>query len=288
MNKIYNEDCLDTMKRMDDNSINLVMTSPPYADARKNTYGGISTDKYLEWFYPIAKEIYRILAIDGSFILNIGDNTVNGETHLYTFEIPIILKREIGFKFIDPFIWHKKTAPPGKYKNRFKDSWEFCYHFSKQIDIKFNPRSVAKPTKQVSIERALRHKNHHLLKSASGSGFTNPNKNLQRRIRKNKSGFGTTDQRLSELEMALPGNVLHLAGETVNVGSSAAFPITVPLFFISAFTNKGDIVYDPFCGSGTTGLAAHKLNRRFILSEISNEEYNNAKKRLVVTKQINI
>ncbi len=292
LNKHYNEHCLDTMNRIDDNSINLVMTSPPYADARKNTYGGPVADKYIEWFYPIAQEIYRILAADGSFILNIGDNTIKGETHLYTFEIPIVLKREIGFKFIDPFIWHKKTAPPGKYKNRFKDSWEFCYHFSKQVSIKFNPRSVAKPAKQASIERALRHKDHHLKISATGSGITGAAKNMKnkidRRNRKNKSGFGTKDQRLSELETALPGNVLYLPAEHTNVGSSAPFPITIPSFFILALTNEGDIVYDPFSGSGTTGLAAHRLNRKYILSEISSVEYNNAEKRLAVTKQINI
>lgn len=291
-NTLYNESCLDTMKRMGDNSINLVMTSPPYADARKNTYGGPTADQYIEWFYPIAQEIYRILAQDGSFILNIGDNTINGETHLYTFEIPVVLKREIGFKFIDPLIWHKKTAPPGKYKNRFKDSWEFCYHFSKLIDIKFNPRAVAKPAKQVSIERALRHKDFHLKISNTGSGITGAARNMKnkidRRNRKNNSGFGTMDKRLSELEMALPGNVLYLPAEHTNVGSSAPYPITIPSFFILAFTDEGDTVYDPFSGSGTTGLAAHRLNRKYILSEILLEEYKNARKRLAVTKQINI
>ena len=111
-NLIHNESNLETMLRMPDNSVNLVMTSPPYAEARKKTYGGIHPDKYIEWFKPIAKEIYRILTSDGSFILNIGDNTIDGETHLYTFELPIVLKKELGFKFIDPLIWHKKTTPP--------------------------------------------------------------------------------------------------------------------------------------------------------------------------------
>lgn len=280
INKIYNENCFDTMKRMPDNFIDLVVTSPPYAEARKNTYGGINADDYIDWFSPIAKEIFRILKNDGSFVLNIGDNTINGETHLYTFEIPIVFKREVGFKFIDSFIWHKKTAPPGRYKNRFKDSWEFCYHFSKSIDIKFNPYSVANKITEVSMKRALRHKEFHNLKSDTGSGFTNPNKNLKRRLRNNDSGFGTIDSNFDDLELALPGNVLHLSGETTNVGHSAPFPEGIPSFFIKAFTDENDLIYDPFIGSGTTALVALKSMRNFIGSEISAEYCEIANKRI--------
>ena len=280
INRIYNESNCDTMRRMPEGCVNLVMTSPPYAEARIKTYGGVSPDEFVGWFKPIAKEIYRVLADDGSFILNIGDNTINGETHLYTFELPIMLKREIGFKFIDPLIWHKKTAPPGRYTNRFKDSWEFCYHFAKQTNIKFRPQAVAKPAKQVSIERAMRHKETHELISNTGSGFTNPNKNLQRRIRQNQSGFGTNDERLNELELALPGNVLHLSGETTNVGHSAPFPLGIPEFFIKALTDEKDLVYDPFMGSGTTAIAAMRLYRNYAGSELSQECYENCIRRL--------
>ena len=193
-----------------------------------------------------------------------------------------MLKRELGFKFIDPFIWHKKASPPGKYNNRFKDSWEFCYHFSKSTEIVFNPESVQQPSKDVSIERALRHKEDHEMISNTGSGFTNPNKNIQRRIRKNQSGFGTNDEKLSELIFALPGNVLHLAGETTNVGHPAPFPLKIPLFFIRAFSDEGHIVYDPFAGSGTTLMVAKKYNRIYIGSEIKSEYCEIAKER---TKQ---
>jgi DNA modification methylase len=272
---------------MEPGSVNLIMTSPPYAEARNKTYGGIPPDEYVEWFKPIAKEIYKVLADNGSFILNIGDNTINGETHLYTFELPIMLKREIGFKFIDPFIWHKKTAPPGKYMNRFKDSWEFCYHFAKQINIKFRPQSVAKPAKQVSIERAMRHKDSHKLISNTGSGFTNASKNLQKKIRQNESAFKTNDQELSEL--ALPGNVLYLSGETTNVGHSAPFPLGIPEFFIKAFTDEKDLVYDPFMGSGTTAVVCIQWNRNYVGSEINREYCQIAERRLQPYKaQINM
>ncbi len=279
LNKIYNENNLDTMLNMPDNSVNLVMTSPPYANARKKTYGGIDPDKYIDWFKPIAKEIYRVLASDGSFILNIGDNTINGETHLYTFELPIVLKREIGFKFIDPFIWHKKTTPPGRFPNRFKGAWEFCYHFSKNIKIKFNPKSVAKSATEVSKARYLRHKDFHIMESQTKSGFTNPSKN-GRRERNNESGFGTNDNRLNMLEEALPSNVLHLSPETRNVNHSAPYPCELPAFFIKAFTNEGDLIYDPFMGSGTTAEVALRLNRKFIGSEFKQENINVSTKRI--------
>lgn len=271
LNKTYNESNLETMSRMPDNFVDLVVTSPPYADARKKMYGGIHPDKFVEWFKPIGQEIYRVLKPTGSFILNIGDNTIDGETHLYTFELPIMLKREVGFKFIDPLIWHKKTSPPGKFKNRFKDGWEFCYHFSKTLDLKFNPYAVAEPSKQVSIDRALRHKDFHEMKSNTGSGFTNPNKNLQRRIRNNGSGFGTNDQRLNDLDLALPSNVLYLSGETTNVNHPAPFPEGIPIFFIKAFTDENDIVYDPFMGSGTTAEICLRSGRKYIGSEIKQE-----------------
>lgn len=269
-NVIYNESNLDTMARLADNSIDLVMTSPPYAEARKRTYGGICADEYVEWFKPIAKEIYRILKPTGSFILNIGDNTIDGETHLYTFELPVVLKREIGFKFIDPFIWHKKTTPPGRFMNRFKGAWEFCFHFSKDVRIKFNPKAVAQPANEVSIARYLRHKDTHIMKSQSGSGFNNPSKN-GRRERNNESGFGTVDERLNMLEEALPSNVLYLSPETMNVGHPAPYPSDLPAFFIKAFTDEGDIVYDPFMGSGTTAEVCLRTGRKFIGSELKSE-----------------
>jgi len=285
LNKIYNENCLETMAKMPDNFVDLVITSPPYAEARKSTYGGVSADDYVSWFKPIAKEIYRILKPSGSFILNIGDNTIDGETHLYTFELPIVLKRELGFKFIDPLVWHKKNPVPGKFKNRFKDSWEFCFHFSKTLDLKFNPYAVAVQTKQESLARALRQKDDANVKSLTGSGFTTAagtiKKNIQKKREKNNnSGTEPIDENFTDLEMALPSNVLHYSGETTNVGHPAPYPIEIPAFFIKAFTGEGDIVYDPFFGSGTTGEVCLRTGRKFIGSELKAEYIGVIKNRL--------
>lgn len=101
INKIYNEDCLTGMKKIKSDSIDLVFTSPPYAERRKKIYGGVPENKYFEWFAPIAIEIKRILKPSGSFFLNIKPHTTDGERPLYVFDLVLALKRKIGFLFVD-------------------------------------------------------------------------------------------------------------------------------------------------------------------------------------------
>lgn len=302
LNTIYNEHNSQTMQGMDAGIINLVMTSPPYAEARKRNYGGVHPDLYIEWFLPIAANIYRVLKQDGSFVLNIGDNTIDGETHLYTYNLPGVICRELGFKLIDAFIWHKKTTPPGKYHNRFKGAGEFCFHFAKQKNIKIFPQAVAVPTQEQSRERVHRHRDKHIKNSKTNSGFTqtcggiinrklsasgsgteNVNvwaESISRRLRKTGSNFGTNDQKLLGYDVSLPSNVLHLAPESTNKGHSAVFPEALPEFFIKAFTDEGDIVYDPFSGSGTTCAVAKRLNRNYIGSEIVRQQFLHSLKRV--------
>jgi len=280
LNKVYNESANMTAERFADKQVNLIVTSPPYADARKDTYGGVHPDQFIDWIRDIAIGWRRILADDGSLIINIGDVTRDGETHLFTYELPIMMKRELGFCFIDPLIWHKTTVPPGKYPNRFKGAWEFCYHFSMSKNIKFRPDNVKMPAKKQSIERALRHKSTNLNESTTGSGFTSANENTLRRIRSTGSNFSAVDANFEGLMDAYPSNVLHLAPESISRNHSAVFPVTLPSFFIKAFTDEGDIVYDPFGGSGTTGEASLRLHRNFVLSEIMGEYIPDIEKRL--------
>jgi site-specific DNA-methyltransferase (adenine-specific) len=268
LNTVYHESALITMDRMEDGLCNLIITSPPYADARKTTYGGVHPDKFIEWFKPFCEAFKRVLAKDGSLVINIGDVTVKGETHLFTFDLPIMMKRELGFAFIDPLIWHKKMCPPGRYPNRFKGAYEFCYHFSNQIDIKFNSDAVSQPANPESVKRALRQKATNINLSQTGSGFSSANDDMLRRIRNTGSNFSSKDAILEYKLMALPGNVLHISPETVNQNHPAVFPVELPIFFIKALTDEGDLVYDPFGGSGTTAEASARLNRQWILSEI--------------------
>lgn len=127
-------DCLDVLKNMPDNSVDLIVTSPPYADQRKSTYGGISPDKYVEWFLPMAKELLRTLNPKGTFILNIKEKVADGERHTYVMEL-IIEMRKQGWFWTEEFIWHKKNCFPGKWPNRFRDSWERLLQFNKQKDF---------------------------------------------------------------------------------------------------------------------------------------------------------
>jgi len=133
--KIETGDCLEILKQYPDNFFNLIVTSPPYADSRSKTYGGIKPNKYVEWFLPRAKEFLRVLKPDGTFVLNIKEKAVNGERHTYVIELILALRKQ-GWLWTEEFVWHKKNCFPGKWPNRFRDSWERCLQFNKSK--KFN------------------------------------------------------------------------------------------------------------------------------------------------------
>lgn len=114
-------DCATTLKGLPDSSVDLIVTSPPYADARKGTYGGIHPNRYVEWFLPRAGELIRLLKPAGTFILNIKEKVVNGERHTYVLEL-ILAMRKQGWLWTEEFVWHKKNSMPGKWPNRFRDA----------------------------------------------------------------------------------------------------------------------------------------------------------------------
>lgn len=248
INEVHEGDCLELMKRIPDDSVDLIITSPPYADRRKNTYGGVHADNYVEWFLPIAKEYMRILKPSGSLFINIKPHCDKGERVLYVFELVIALKREVGFRFTDEFTW-TKNGVPGKFKGRFKNGFEPVYHFTKSADYTFNPYDVATEMKEDSIKRAQR---KACGETSNGSGFAG--------MREGSS--------LSTAKLALPSNHLHIPQKsnqyTIQSKHPAVFPIELPEFFIKAYSNQDDIVLDNFLGSGTTAVAAINTNRNFI------------------------
>ena len=258
-------DCLDVIKNLPDNSVDLVFTSPPYAERRKTCYGGISEDKYIEWFKPIAIEIKRVLKPTGSFFLNIKPHTNKGERSLYVFDLVIMLKRELGFLFVDEFCW-TKNAFPGKLNGRFKNGFEPIYHFTKESpnNITFNPLACGTPIKEESIARSYR---KQCGAPKNGSGMT---------------GMNTTNIR--NLELSRPSNVINVNNVSNQFSLKQFHPATFPEklaeFFIKSFTNEGDVVLDPFAGSGTTGIVAKKLNRKVILIEKMVDYYQLIKERI--------
>ena len=127
---ILSGDCLEKLKELPNSSVDLIITSPPYADQRKNTYGGIKPEKYVSWFLPITAELFRVLKNDGTFILNIKEKVQNGERSTYVLELILEMKRQ-GWLWTEEFIWHKKNCYPGKWPNRFRDAWERLLHLNK-------------------------------------------------------------------------------------------------------------------------------------------------------------
>ena len=246
-NTILLGDCEQILKKFPDNSVDLIFTSPPYADQRKNTYGGVKPDEYVDWFLPKAEEFYRVLKPTGTFVLNIKERVVNGERHTYVIELILELRKQ-GWLWTEEFIWHKKNSYPGKWPNRFRDNWERLLQFNKQRQFKMYQEAVMVPVGDWAKDRLnnLSDVDKQRDESKVGSGF---GKNISNWVGRNK---------------VYPNNVLHLATECANRNHSAAFPLELPSWFIKLFTEPGDLVLDPFVGSGTTAVAAVQLGRKYI------------------------
>lgn len=253
--KIHLGDCLEVMKTLPDDSIDLIVTSPPYADARKHTYGGIAPKDYVPWFCERAAEMRRILKPTGSFVLNIKEKCVDGQRHTYVLELILALKQREGFRWVEEYIWHKTTSAPGRWKYRFRDAWERVLHFSNTPDFKMNQDTVKVPIGDWTSSR---------LKNMSANDLTRHN-SLTR------SGVGRRISAWEGKKEVLPSNVLHRSPVAHNTGHSAAFPEWLPEFFIKLFTDEGDVVLDPFSGSGTTTRVAQKLQRIGVGIEINSE-----------------
>lgn len=267
VDKIYNADCLDCLKTLPDESVNLIVTSPPYADNRSGAYRGISIKNYIEWFLPISHELHRVLRPDGSFVLNIKERTVNGERGTYVIELILEMKKQ-GWLWTEEYIWHKKNCYPGKWPNRFRDAWERCLHFTKQKQFRMFQDDVRVPMGDWRNRRLDR-------LSATDK---------VRDTAKNKSGFGKKVSNWVGRDMAYPTNVIHMATECSNVNHSAAFPVTLPAWFMKLFSTKDDIVLDPFMGSGTTAIAAIELGRHYVGIEIESGYYKEALSRIKAYK----
>lgn len=261
--KIILGDCREKLKHIPDNSVDLIITSPPYADQRKNTYGGITVDKYVEWFLPISKELLRVLKPTGTFILNIKEKVIEGERSTYVMEL-ILEMRKQGWFWTEEFIWHKKNCYPGKWPNRFRDAWERLLQFNKSKKFNMYQETVMVPMGSWANAR---------LKNLSETDKIRDNSKVGSGFGKNISNWLTRDK-------AYPTNVLHLATECSNKNHSAAFPEELPAWFINLFSKEFDTVLDPFMGSGTTLFVANEMKRHSIGIEIVPDYYLSVKKDL--------
>lgn len=261
---LYLGDCKEKLSLIPDDSVDLIVTSPPYADQRKQTYGGIPHNKYVQWFLPISEQLFRVLKPTGTFVLNIKEKVVNGERSTYVMEL-ILEMRKQKWLWTEEFIWHKKNCYPGKWPNRFRDAWERLLQFNKTKKFNMYQEEVMVPMGNWATSR---------LKNLSNTDKIRDNSKVG-------SGFGKNISNWLDRDKAYPSNVLHLATECNNKNHSAAFPEELPEWFIKLFTKKHDVVLDPFMGSGTTIIVANRMMRNSIGIDIVPEYYDMVKKEIM-------
>ena len=240
---IHNGDCLDTMRGIPAGSIDLIVTSPPYAERRKKQYGGISPHEYPSWMLSVVDECMRVLKDTGSFVLNIKEHVTSGTRDQYVLRTVLAIAEH--YRWVDTYVWVKKNPFPTGSKRRLKDAFEYCYHFTKTKDFKFFPEQALVPADSKFLESESRRRNTGAHNVANGSGM-----NMSCRV--------------ASSAMVRPSNVITMATDTSNHSHPATFPIGLPDRFIRLMTAEGDVVMDPFMGSGTTGVAAARLGRSFV------------------------
>lgn len=238
-------DCLDRIKELSDKSINLVMTSPPYAKQRN--YNGASSGEYINFISPIVELLISKVTDDGSIIINIKEHVEKGQRDLYVYKMIIHFVEVLGLNFVDEYVWVKTNPFPTGAKTRFKDGWERCLHFTKGRHA-FYPEQCLVKSESKWLESEKRRSNKSKHDVTNGSGM-----NMSKRV---------------VTEMVRPSNVITGSSSNLNIAHPAVYPIYLPEYFIKACTKEGDIVLDPFSGSGTTGLAAKELGRKYIGIEL--------------------
>jgi len=275
-----------------DNSVDLIVTSPPYSNQRKVTYGGIAEGSYVEWFLPLSAQLLRVLKPTGTFILNIKENTVEKERNTYVIELVLALRRQ-GWFWTEEFVWIKSNASPGKWPTRFRDAWEHVFQFNKSQKFNMYQDAVKVEPSEAYKKQIANLKKRSQLDApgynSTGSGF---HVNLHNLVNGDRSlafpsnvlKFPLPDEEVFkawEENSNYPDNVLELSVASSARKHSAVFPESLPEWFIKLFTVEGDIVLDPFAGSGTTLKMAKLMSRKCIGFEIVPEYIQVIKDRLL-------
>jgi DNA modification methylase len=240
----------DVSKVLDGKMINLVVTSPPYASQREydkeSSFKPIHVDEYVDWYEDIATNIYANLENDGSYFCNIKPNAEGIKRELYVFDLVLAHARKWQWNYADEFCW-ERAGIPQQVARRFKNQFEPIYHFTKG-EWKFNPDAVKHESKAVP--------------KAKGKGAGNTN------AAQRQGHVSAVDGNAVAAGMAYPGNRLPTF-QSEALGHPAAYPVGLPEFFIKAYTDPDDVVFDPFMGSGSTLMAAEKNGRNAYGLELS-------------------
>lgn len=246
------DDCLAALRAVPANSVDLVVTSPPY-DGQSKYGNGEKYERqwYEDTFLGITAELYRVLKPTGSFILNYRSKRRGDERGTLQYEM-IFWLRDQGFRFCEDFVWGKPSPPPGRFNRFLKDAVEYCFQFAKGPDWQFFPEQCLTPARWDVKDRERRKRlahNYERVNAPSGQG--------RKRVQAGP-------------DMVRPSTLLHLEADfSPNpVKHPARFPLALPKFFINLLTEPGQMVVDPFAGTGTTGLAAEQLGRRWLAIEL--------------------
>lgn len=266
---LFCADGLEFMRNMEGDSIDLVLTSPPYALHFKKEYGNANQQDYIEWLLPFAREIKRIIKPSGSFVLNLGGAWRPGLPirSLYHYRVLLALADGVGFELAQEFFWFNpaKMPAPAEWVNvrriRVKDSVEYIFWLVKDAMAKADNRRVLQPYSEDmkrlikrGVRQAVRPSGHVINGTfASDQGGSIPSNLIQ---------CGNNESNSTYIRQSKAG------GHRIH---PARFPAELPRFFIQFLTSFGDTVLDPFAGSNTTGHVAETLRRRWIGVEIRSD-----------------
>jgi len=269
MGAMYCADSLEFMRHLPDDSIDLVLTSPPYALHFKKEYGNANQKDYLAWFLPFAHEIKRIIKPTGSFVLNLGGAWQSGLPirSLYHYRVLLTLADEVGFYLAQEFFWFNpaKMPAPAEWVNvrriRVKDSVEYIFWLVKDPMAKADNRKVLQPYSEDmkrlikrGVKQTIRPSGHVINGTfASDQGGSIPANLIQCGNNESNSNYIRNSK--------IAGTKIH----------PARFPAELPRFFIEFLTNEGDMVLDPFAGSNTTGCVADGLKRKWLGIELRSD-----------------
>lgn len=242
--KLYNQDCIEALKNMGDNSIDLVVTSPPYDDLR-------GYNSVVDW-KTLAEELYRVIKDGGVVVWNVNDKIDKGSKSLTSFK-QCIMFNDVGFNVNDVMIWEKSNPMPQVKQPRYNQVFEYMFIFSKGTPKTFTP---------IMVE--CKYANKY---------YDSTCKKITKDKDRVKKEFSINNQKVD-------GNIWKIAVAQNKTSHPAVFPIEIPNRHILSWSKPGEVVLDPFMGSGTTGVAALKNERDFIGVEIDKDYFELSEKQI--------
>lgn len=262
INQIHKGDSLELLKQLPDNSVDLVITSPPYSTLKVYINNpGILADDYVDWFLPYCNEICRVIKPTGSFILNINDKVEGGFRHPYVFDLISEIHKKTELKMFERLFWNKMKGLPNR--SRFGDRVEYLFWFAKEKGFKFNIDEMRTEYSEKSIQRMK--------------------KPLKKRFARTENDSDEYKDWAPNPKGALPTTLINISSQSKKIADNhvAVYPVELVDYFVKGSTEEGDLVLDPFMGTGTTAVSCEKLGRNWIGFEKESEYIEVANERIL-------